>query len=51
MRKSYNDLSEIKFCLDMHEIAIATDNLPPRPPNMADVDYDNTADQSFRGSR
>jgi hypothetical protein len=24
----------------MHEIAIATDDLSPRPPNMPDVDYD-----------
>ena len=24
----------------MHEIAIATDNLPLRPPNMTNVDYD-----------
>ena len=40
LKPSYNELSEIKFCVDMHEIAIATDNLPPRPPNMPDVDYD-----------
>ena len=39
-KSSYNELSEIKFCIDMHEIAIATDNLPLRPPNMTNVDYD-----------